>query len=73
MEKLIANCSYWLGVGCLVVALIWRTGIAVGVFMPSLLTAGHQISQWSFVNGSILFFLATVATVCHAWITSQKP
>lgn len=72
MEKLIANCSYWLGVGCLVVALVWRVGAALGLFMPGYVTPGHSVSYLTFLNGTILFFALTVATACHAWVVSQK-
>lgn len=73
MEKMITKCSYWPGVACLVIALIWRAGTALGVFMPIYISPDRSVSYMSFLNGSLLFFTATVATACHAWVTSHKP
>jgi hypothetical protein len=73
MEKLIAHWSYWLGIACLVIAVMWRTVNAFGLWLPLNVTPGHTIWYLSFFHASILFFATTIATACHAWLTSQKP
>ena len=73
MEKLIARWSYWLGFVCLVIAVIWRTLNAFGMWMPLNVTPGHTIWYLSFFHASILFFGTTVATACYAWLNAQKP
>ena len=73
MEKLIARSSYWLAVVCLVIAVIWRAFNALGLWMPLTIVQGHTIWYLSFFHGSILFFVATIATVCYGWLNSQKP
>jgi hypothetical protein len=73
MEKLIASWSYWLGIACLVIAVVWRAGNAGGFWLPIALTPGHTIWYLSFFHASILFFVTTIATACHAWLNLQKP
>jgi len=71
MEKLIARLTYWLGIACLVIAVIWRI---VNFFrtMQSPPGAGGPISHLAFMHGSVLFLVATIATACYAWLNSQK-
>ena len=73
MEKLIGRWSYWLGIACLVIAVIWRAVNALGLMLPLAVTPGHTIWYLSFFHASILFFAATIATACYAWLNSQKP
>jgi len=72
MEKLIAHWTYRLGVLCLVIAVAWRAANAFGWLMPFHVAPGHTIWYLSFFHGSILFFVATIATACHAWLKSQE-
>jgi hypothetical protein len=73
MENLIARSSYWLGIACLVISVIWRALNAFGFWLPLKITPGHTIWYLSFFHASILFFVATIATACYAWFGSQKP
>jgi hypothetical protein len=73
MEKSIARLSFWLGIGCLVIAVIWRAMNALGMLLPVTVTPGHTVWYLSFFHGSILFFVATIAASCYAWLNSQKP
>lgn len=73
MEKLIARWSYWLGLACLVIAVIWRAVNAFGFLLPLSVVPGHTVWYLSFFHGSILFFVATIASTCFAWLNSQKP
>ena len=72
MEKLIARWSYWLGIACLVIAVTWRAVNAFGLILPLTVVPGHTIWYLSFFRGSILFFAATIASACLAWLNSQK-
>jgi hypothetical protein len=74
VEKVIARWSYWLGIACLVVTVIWKALNTFGLWLPSGVTPGGGITYLSFFHASILFFVTTVATACHSWlIQSQKP
>lgn len=72
MEKLIARWSYWLGMACLVIAVVWKI---VNVFRSwhSSAAAGGPLGHVAFMHGSILFLVATIATACYVWVNSQKP
>ena len=72
MEKLIARWSYWLGIACLIVAVLWRVLNAFGFWAPLIITPGRTIWYLSFLHASILFFVAAIATACYTWINSQK-
>ena len=72
MEKLIARWSYWLGIACLVITVIWRTANAFGLLLPFIGPPGRAIWYLSFFHASILFFVSAIATACYAWINSQK-
>ena len=72
MEKLIARLSYWLGMACLVIAVIWRIVSGFRSWQSSAVTAG-PIGHSAFLHASILFLVATIATACYAWLNSQKP
>ena len=73
MKKLIARLSYWLGIACLVIAVIWRALNAFGFWLPLNVTPGHTIWYLSFFHASILFFVTTIATASYAWLKSQTP
>ena len=73
MEKLIARWSYWLGIACLVIAVIWRGVNAFGLWLPVNVTPGHTVWYLSFFHASILFFATTIASSCYAWLNLQKP
>jgi len=72
MEKLIARWSYWLGIACLIIAVIWRVVNAFGLLLPVTIVQGHTVWYLSFLHGSILFFAAAIASTCFAWLNSQK-
>jgi uncharacterized membrane protein YhaH (DUF805 family) len=72
MEKQIARWSYWLGIACLVIAVVWRTVNAFGVLLPINVTPGHTVWYLSFFHASILFFVTTIATACYTWLNSRQ-
>jgi uncharacterized membrane protein YhaH (DUF805 family) len=72
MEKLIARSSYWLGMACLAVAVIWRVAIVFrSVQSPA--ATGAAIQPGSMMHASILLFVASIATTCYSWLNSQRP
>ena len=73
MEKQIGRYSYWLGIACLVIAVVWRILNAFGLWLPVNVTPGHTVWYLSFFHGSILFFVATIATTCFTWLNSKQP
>lgn len=61
MEKKILQYSYWLGVACVVVALVWRAATVMG-FGGVPLMRGLSLTYTSFFKGALLFLLTAVAT-----------
>jgi uncharacterized membrane protein YkgB len=61
MEKKILQYSYWLGVACVAVALVWRAAAAMG-FGGGLMMQGISLTYTSFLKGALLFLLTAVAT-----------
>ena len=72
MEKLIARSSYWLGIACFVIAVIWRIATVFRSVQPPAAT-GAPIQPGSMMHASILFLVTSIATACYSWINSQKP
>jgi succinate dehydrogenase/fumarate reductase cytochrome b subunit len=67
MEKQLATLGYWLGVVCMVLALIFRGLGAVNIILPRMGTpGGNAISYLSFFHGAVLFFLLGIASWCRA-------
>jgi len=73
MEKLIARWSYWAGIACLVIAVIWRIVNIFRSWQSSATTSEPFIGHLAFFHASILFLVATIATACYVWLNSQKP
>ncbi len=73
MEKLIARWSYWLGIACLVLAVIWKIVNIFWSWHSSASTPGSIIGPLTFLHASILLLVATIATVGYVWLNSQKP
>ena len=62
MEKRIAVVSYWLGIACALLTIIFR-GLAVFGIWPNLVPAvGAPISYYTFLRGGVLLFLVTIAS-----------
>jgi len=66
MEKQLATIGYWLGLISTVLALIFRLLTALHWTPPFLgAPGGTAISYTSFLHGSALFFLLTIASWCR--------
>jgi hypothetical protein len=66
MEKQLSTISYWLGLICFVLALIFRLFTALNR-IPSFMGApgSNAISYMSFLHGAAVLFLLTIASWCR--------
>lgn len=64
--------SYWLGLACAVIALVWRALNAAGVGIAQV-EIGRTIWYMSFYKGAVLFLFIAVATANYTWFMSRKP
>jgi hypothetical protein len=72
MEKHIMRWSYWLGVVCVVLAVVTRFLNTLGLPPMLLQTRGNGISYRSFVDGALLFLITSIATAGFAWFKRQN-
>jgi hypothetical protein len=71
VEKHLVTWSYWLGIACVAIALLWKAWSALGLWLPKSMAAAQTISYMGFYKGGILFFLVTIATANYAWFNSR--
>ncbi len=64
MEKNILVYSYWLGMLCALLAVVWRAASMFGFFGESLVRK-YSLSYTSFFKGAVLFLLIAVATYVY--------
>ncbi len=69
MEQHIARWSYWLGVACVAMALLWRVLNILG--LGPVATRGNPIAYMSFFKGALLFLLTAVATANYIWFKGR--
>jgi hypothetical protein len=70
MAKHIAKWSYWIGLACLAVSIVWRTASALGMPAASL-ADGRTFGYLTFYRGGLLFFAATIASVAYDWASNR--
>ncbi len=73
MEREIARWSYWLGVVCGVLAMLWRGLIALGLPLTGITTLGNYVAPMTLYKGAVLFLLAGIATANYTWLKRQTP
>ena len=61
MEKKILQYSYWLGIACLVVAVVGKACLVTGICSTSTMQA-LPLTYMGFVKGAVMFLLTAVAT-----------
>ena len=61
MEKQVLTYSYWLGVVCLVVTVLWR-----GLQMLGIEGAFGGMAHTTFFKGAVLLFVAAIASASYA-------
>lgn len=71
MEKHLVTWSYWLGIACFAVALLWKAWSAFGMALPKSMVIGQTVSYMSFYKGGLLFLLVTIATANRTWFNSR--
>jgi len=72
MEKNLLQATYWLGLACVVVAVLWRALNAFAGISSDFAVSGKEITYWSFVRGAGLFLLLSIATAGYLWGRSQN-
>ncbi len=72
MEKHIIRWSYWLGIVSVVLAFVTRALNVLGV-VTLFRGRGNAIGYHTFLDGALLFFVATIATSSYAWFKLHKP
>ena len=72
MEKHIMRWSYWLGVACVVAAVVIRVLNTFGLSTMLIQTRGNPISYRSFVDGALLFLITAIATAGFLWFKRQN-
>ena len=70
MEKKIQLYSYWLGVLCGLIAMVWKAANFAGYFLAQAVT-GVTISYMSFFKAALLFLMISIATA--GLIPAAKP
>jgi hypothetical protein len=72
MEKHIMRWSYWLGVLCVLLAVVTRALNSLGLSTTLLQTRGDSISFRTFVNGALLLLITSIATAGFIWFKRQN-
>jgi hypothetical protein len=72
LERNIVHWTYWLGIACLLIALLWRAFNALGFRLPMYIKEGETVYYMSFYKASWLFFIAAIASAHYAWFPSAK-
>ena len=73
MEKRLVTPAYWIGIFCVVVAIVTRGLAMVGVFtLQSASTGKVWASYRDFLEAAILFFVMAIASAVIAWAKEQK-
>jgi hypothetical protein len=73
MEKHILQWTYWLGLACLAVAVVWRALNALGsvIPLPAFLGTGKFIWYGGFQKWGLLLLVASIATSSFIWSRRQ--
>jgi hypothetical protein len=67
MERQILHWSYWLGLACLIIAVVWRI---VNIFGRGL---DMPIGALTLYKGSLLLLVAAIASASYAGFKAQRP
>lgn len=73
MEKVLLKVSYWLGVICIVLAVLSKALNAVGIDPLTFNTRGNGIGYHSYILGTVIFFLMAVATASLDSVNRKNP
>jgi hypothetical protein len=73
MVKLLIRVSYWLGVVCIVLAVLSKAFNALGLNVLQFMTRGNDVGYHSYVLGAVLFFLMAIATASFDSFNKHNP
>jgi hypothetical protein len=73
MVKLLIRVSYWLGVVCIVLAVLSKVFNAIGMNVLQFMTRGNDVGYHSYVLGAVLFFLMAIATASFDSFNKHNP
>jgi hypothetical protein len=73
MVKLLIRVSYWLGVVCIVLAVLSKVFNAIGMNVLQFMTRGNDVGYHSYVLGAVLFFLVAIATASFDSFNKHNP
>ena len=73
MEKHLIRWSYWLGIACFAVALVWKALVATGLLPPRGIFAGEAVASMSFYRAGLLLLVLTIATANYSWFNLRTP
>jgi hypothetical protein len=71
MVKLIGQWTYWAGISCSIISLLWRLANAFSFLPGSTMRTGVDISYLSFLHFAFLMFIVTMATGCYSFLISR--
>jgi hypothetical protein len=72
MRKYVIMGSYWLGTLCGVFALLVRGLDVLGVKSLNIITKGSDIGYHSLMDGTLFFYVISIATTTYAGFNSQS-
>ncbi len=69
MERLIARLGYWLGLLCIVVAVLWRGFMVISDRIPAQMGSVWYSSMWKV---GVMLLVISIASVNYAWLHEKK-
>ena len=72
MRKYVITCSFWLGTMCAALAVLARGLDILGINTLNFSTKGSEIGYHTFMDGSFLFYIVSIATATYAGFNSQS-
>ncbi len=72
MEKQITEWSYWAGLACAALAVVWRGLSIVGMMQVEFGTGGKAMGTITLYKAALLFFVVAIASANYVWSKEQK-
>ncbi len=69
MHRQLARYSYWVGVVCVVIDVLWR---ALGLVWTDFPESFHGLWRTSFRNAAFVFLMLSVASAAYSWLQQQN-
>jgi len=68
MDKQIARYSYWIGLACVAITVVWRALMQVWPGIPGTLGAVWYSSFW---KAGVVLLVVSIASVNYAWLRQE--